>query len=582
MKFLFHISSLLLTLALASACTHHVDISSQAPSPCPDLSNIDTLMWHQPDSALKVMMEFVGSEAADSLDAFEGHYCQVLIAELLYKNDYGQSNREEVLKAVHYFDSIVGMDGADARGVSAQKDAFLAARAHYINGVGCYERDSIIAACKAYLKALELMETHFPDLALQRSTATYGTTALPSNRLLWFMDLTYCRLEVLFSKQFMQEPAIVCGKRALAIDTICSFNPYNTSSLFLNLGLQYNKLYELNKEPYLADTAEYYFNEALRHLPDTNNRLFIDVVTQLELLKINMGQDFEPSIIVLKRIAAQTLDETERLCSYLAIGGIYHSYNQYDSALVYLTPVFENKKDPYRQKVVAPYLHEIYLNTGDTVKAALFARYIADNTSTEGESNAQVSTLNELFQQHLQWEQDQAKEVERQRAARHSRWIWMAIWGLLLLVAIAIVVTRRGYGKRLKLQQEESDKQLKIQQEESSKQLVAVQDALKAKEQDALLTKVTAIYQDKLGNKTKRIFEAFSEAHPDAVAKLKTSYPDLTDTEVDVCVLSHFAFRVKEIADILELRENTVAKHRSSIKKKTQIEAVKDLMQRFI
>jgi DNA-binding CsgD family transcriptional regulator len=182
----------------------------------------------------------------------------------------------------------------------------------------------------------------------------------------------------------------------------------------------------------------------------------------------------------------------------------------------------------------------------------------------------------------LQWEQDRAKEEEHRRAVQRNRWIWMAIAGLLLLVAIAIVVTRRGYGKRLKLQQEESDKQLKIQQEESSKQLVAVQDALKAKEQDALLTKVTAIYQDKLGNKTKRIFEAFSEAHPDAVAKLKASYPDLTDTEVDVCVLSHFSFRVKEIADILELRENTVAKHRSSIKKKTQIEAVKDLMQRFI
>ena len=521
------------------------------------LENIDSLMWHQPDSALTMMLEFAESVKADSLDEFDGHYCQLLISELLYKNNYAQSNRQDLLKAVDYFDN--------------SDNAFLSARAHYINGVGCYERDSIIAACKEYLNTLELMETHFPDLALQRSTATYGTTALPSNRLLWFMDLTYCRLEVLFSKQFMQEPAIVCGKRALAIDTIFSFNPYNTSSLFLNLGLQYNKLYELNKEPYLADTAEYYFNEALRHLPDTNNRLFIDVVTQLELLKINMGQDFEPSIIVLKRMVAQTLDETERLCSYLAIGGIYHSYNQYDSALVYLTPVFENEKDPYRQKVVAPYLHEIYLNTGDTVKAAHFARYIADNTATEGESNAQVSTLNELFQRHLQWEQERAKEVERQRAIRHSRWIWMAIAGLLLLVAIAIVVARRGFGKRLKLQQEES-----------SKQLEAAQDALKAKEQDILFAKVIAIYQDKLGNKAKRIFEAFNEAHPEAVAKLKTAYPDLTDTELDICVLSHFAFRVKEMADILDLRENTVSKYRSSIKKKTKNETIEGLFEPFL
>jgi DNA-binding CsgD family transcriptional regulator len=547
----------LILLVFGFMMTACVPSHRNTPMAFPSLSAIDSLMWRQPDSALKVMISFTESGKADSLDEFDGHYCQLLISELLYKNDYAQSNRLDLLKAVDYFDN--------------SDNAFLSARAHYMNGVGYYERDSVVSACKAYLKALELMETHFPNIATQHISATHGATSISSDLLFWFMDLTYCRLEGLFSKQFMQEPAIVCCKRALAFDTICSFNPYNTSSLFLNLGLQYNKLYELNKEPYLADTADYYFNEALRHLPDTNNRIFIDVVTQLELLKINMGQDFEPSIIVLKRIAAQTLDETERLCSYLAIGGIYHSYNQYDSALVYLTPVFENKNDPYRQKVVAPYLLEIYLNTGDTVKAAHFARYIADNTSTEGESNAQVSTLNELFQQHLQWELDRAKEEDRQRAARHSRWIWMAIAGLLLLVAIAIVVARRGYGKRLKLQQEELGKQLE-----------AVQDALKVKEKDALFTKVNAIYQDKLSNKAKRIFEAFNEAHPDALSKLKASYPDLTDTEVDICVLSHFAFRVKEIADILELRENTVAKYRSSIKKKTQIRDAESLMNQVL
>ena len=82
------------------------------------LENIDSLMWVEADSALKVMLEFAGSEAADGMDVFEGHYCQVLVAELLFKNYYKQSNREEVLKAVGYFDSIVGMNGADARGAS--------------------------------------------------------------------------------------------------------------------------------------------------------------------------------------------------------------------------------------------------------------------------------------------------------------------------------------------------------------------------------------------------------------------------------------------------------------------------------
>ena len=146
-----HIVSFLIGLAMLVACSQptKVEVPEPVEGPTIALSQIDTLMWHQPDSALAVMMEFAGSPEADSLNEFEGHYCQVLVAELLFKNDYGQSNREEVLKAVGYFDSIVGMDGckADACGASVQRNAFLAARAHYMNGVGYYERDSVVAAC---------------------------------------------------------------------------------------------------------------------------------------------------------------------------------------------------------------------------------------------------------------------------------------------------------------------------------------------------------------------------------------------------------------------------------------------------
>ena len=160
------------------------------------LENIDSLMWRQPDSALTVMLEFAGSEEADILNEFEGHYCQVLVAELLFKNYYRQINRTEVLRAEGYFDSLVDIHGADTRGVSVQeRDAFLAARAHYINGAGYYERDSLIEACGEYLNALRIMESHFGENELVGKKAR-------------FMALTYNRLGDLFSKQFIQEPAI--------------------------------------------------------------------------------------------------------------------------------------------------------------------------------------------------------------------------------------------------------------------------------------------------------------------------------------------------------------------------------------
>ena len=86
--------------------------------PIPELAAIDSLMWKQPDSAFAVLRQFAASPNADSLDEFNGHYCQLLISELLYKNYKQQSNRNDLLRAVHYFDSIVGTDGADARGAS--------------------------------------------------------------------------------------------------------------------------------------------------------------------------------------------------------------------------------------------------------------------------------------------------------------------------------------------------------------------------------------------------------------------------------------------------------------------------------
>ena len=47
---------------------------------CQELAEIDSLMWQQPDSAFAMLQEFASSAAADSLDEFNGHYCQVLIS----------------------------------------------------------------------------------------------------------------------------------------------------------------------------------------------------------------------------------------------------------------------------------------------------------------------------------------------------------------------------------------------------------------------------------------------------------------------------------------------------------------------
>ena len=517
------------------------------------LSQIDTLMWHQPDSALAVMMEFAASPEADSLNEFEGHYCQVLISELLYKNYYRQSNRKDLLKAVGYFDSI--------------DDGFLAARAHYINGVGYAEKDSVVEACGEYLCALRTMESHYPENEL------VGTKAR-------FMVYTYNRLVELFSSQYMQEPAIVCGKKALVFNNIEPVSPFNRSNLLYYIGRQFDKLSQY-------DSAAYYCDEALKQLPDTNNLVFRDLISAKALRSYNMGKGLEPSVNGLRRMAVQTTDEEEKLNRYLTIGCIYSEEVQYDSALVYLSPVFEDMEDAARQRIAARYLYEIFQNQGDTVKAAQFSMYITGNTTSEGESNKQVSQLNELLQQHLQWEQERA-DAERLGEARVRRNRMIVATGILAVLAAltAWLLHRRKMkaereahrlekasmsGRLKKSNQEvrELKDQIKRQEEVNAKPQQAesftdepicrlimerVHEGQFKAQMDCKLYKDAALSKEQvtaLRDAADRHFNLFT-------VRLAKAYPNLTKNDLDYCCLYLLGLSDADISALMQRAYTTV------------------------
>ncbi len=445
--------SFLFGLAMLVACSKPAEVPEPVEGPTQELAAIDTLLWHHPDSALAVMMEFAGSEAADSLGEFEGHYCQVLVAELLYKNDYGQSNREEVLKAVGYFDSI--------------DDGFLAARAHYMNGVGFYERDSVVAACGEYLKALEMVETHFPNVE------TVCTPSLPIAHLPRFIALTYNRLGDLFKDMFMQN-AIYCYKKSLVFTSIEPTSPNGMAKLLSSLGQQYHFLYQY-------DSAEYYLDEALKHLFDTNNLAYRDIISQKALLNYNMGKGIESSVNELRRMAAKASGTNERTTRFIPIGDIYFDAQIYDSALVYLTQVFENTDDVLLKWDFAGKLRNIYQGRGDTLKAARYAMFQAENAVSEAESNAQVSKLNELFQQHLQWEQERA-EAERQQAARLRRNRMIVV--VCVLVVVAALLAWLLHRRKMKQQRDEASQQMEAEREAHRLEKASMSGRLKRSNQE--------------------------------------------------------------------------------------------------
>jgi tetratricopeptide (TPR) repeat protein/DNA-binding CsgD family transcriptional regulator len=418
------------------------------------LAEIDSLMWRRADSAFVLLQEFVVSPEAKELDTYDEHYCQVLISELLYKNYKQQSNRNDLLRAVDYFDSIVAADEADrrkadARGASLrERNAFLDARAHYIKGAGFYEQVDVVQACSEYLKALEVMEGYFEEKALTGKRAQ-------------FMANTYNRMGDLFSEQFMMESAITCYENALVYCKIESTSPIGISNILYRIGKQYDKKNEI-------ENARLYYGRALKNMTVTDNIVYRDIVASKALCDYKMGDVPEQSLDELSIVIKQATTENERLNRYLTIGGIYFSEGIYDSALLYLKPVFENDEIGL-QSQAASYLRIIYDSIGNREQSNVYSRFLTHQNKSEGENKALVSELEAVFKTYMNQKQKKEAEEARKKSIRETIEIVVFITALFILAIL--VIAKQKSKQLLKKQQEETDRVLEETEQEHEKEL---------------------------------------------------------------------------------------------------------------
>ena len=549
------------------------------------LEGIDSLMWRQPDSALTVMLEFAGSAEADSLDEFNGHYCQVLVAELLYKNYKKQSNRDDVLRAVDYFDSIVVADGyktdgrkVDTRGASLrERNVFLDARAHYINGAGFYENGDVVRACEEYLNALEIMEEHFGDKVQKGKNAV-------------LMFYTYNRLLELFSAQFMMDPALFCGEKALSC---CQNEPSlskETPNTYYHIGRQYDKMGE-------KEVARKYYGQAIEGLSDINNPVYRDVVSTKALCDYQVGLEADASITAIKKMLDYANSEKETLTRLLTIGGIFTVEQSFDSAIYYLEPVFENKDDVSLQIRAAEYLLVDYDHLGDKAKSDECMRFLANHKKTDGETKALVSELEAMFKNYQNQKQEKQIAIEREKAMRKALGIIIPIIVVVLVVYFVLILRNK---KQLKKQQEEADRMLGETEQEHEKerkqwQLEAQKaleekdrhhlEAIKKQQDEAiqqartlLPQRANDLYRSKVSNRMERIMAEFEAAYPLALERLAAAYPDLNEAERQIAVLNFLRFRSKEEADLTGFTENTTLKYRSNLNKKAGSDPISTLI----
>ncbi|MCQ2304756.1 MAG: hypothetical protein MJZ97_07180 [Bacteroidales bacterium] len=583
---------LFLAVVLAACSSRHPVETRFIASQNQQLQDIDSLLWQQPDSALMVLVDFAAFPKADSLSTFDGHYFQILLSELLYKNDCEQTNREKLLKAVDYFDSLTIVLNGNPQprsrhcGLGPQSPGqndnlvFLDVRAHYINGVGFYERDCVVEACTEYLKAVEIMESH------------YKTENL-SDKKAQFVGLTFNRLYRLFSDQYMSEPAIGCAQQALAFFRIAPLSAYSVPITLSKIGVEYAALEEI-------DSMKYYYAQALSLMPDTANIYYRDLRSSWALNDYLYHQKGDAALQTLKRMAAEADDDDERLTRYLTIGDLYYRESLYDSALRYLQPVFDNKSGLEIKLQTADRLSEIYGGLGEHEKEEAYIRFMARYKSIGVDNKSETSKLSTLYQDYANRKQQRLAEAEH---AKHIKKTVGIIVTAAVFVALGIVVVAKRRSRKLLRQEMEKQRQAHQAQQNALsgrlkqsnqeirelKEQIKQQDNLSAKAEAAptfaeepicrlIVERVNegqfkakvdySVYKDSALDKQQLLdLRLAADRHFNQfTVRLKQAYPKLTNGDLDYCCLYLLGLSDADIAALMQRAYNTVTERSTKLR----------------
>ncbi len=246
------------------------------------------------------------------------------------------------------------------------------------------------------------------------------------------------------------------------------------------------------------------------------------------------------------------------------ISQAYFDLQQYDSCIHYglmaegMVPKGSDLTFLYKR------LYGSYKALGDEANAAIYADKLLSARPDYGAEQKAVAEVKDEYDKQLEIQRLESE----QQLKRYRLFLWIAS---LVIVLMAVLWTAFRYRKNKELET------LKLR--EAQRQLQVELEHLTAQQKEMLNQQVMAIYQTGQKDRLQRIMEAFESAYPKGIEKMKSAYPDLSKTELNLVILSFLQFRAKEEADLLSLSENTVMKYRSNLKKKADFDPISALME---
>ena len=361
----------------------------------------------------------------------------------------------------------------------------------------------------------------------------------------------YYQMSFVFKRKIETNAEIDALKRALYYQRMV-----NDSTRVLRTTLELADAYGSIME---HDSAAYYLAVVMPYLDTVNGDLDNYYSAQHLLSDLYYSRhEFDSCFLVQQElIAFKKRRGIVAKNDSVSLGIVMFHSPYYLQSKPYLLKVLDIDVGDVERGAIMSLLARIYEEEGNADSAAFCQTFHATYVKAESDrvSDGMLAVKQyERFKAERDARLQALREEKDARKEQKTRCIWLAIGVLMVVVLVWLLFTKRK--KHL--------------------------NALKDKDFEALQIKVQAIFSDRLNNKMERIRNEFNTAYPEALSKLKTAYPELSETELDICLLSFFSFRLKEAADLLDLRENTVAKYRTAIKKKTQTDDLEGVLKPFL
>ena len=418
----------------------------------------------------------------------------------------------------------------------ASKEAFQEAQCQYDSGFQLFENKALMEAFPYFIHVAEKLEVLPEDMNQEEKLLT---------------SQAYYRMGLVFKSKMETNAEIETLKRALYYQQMV-----NDSSLVLRSSVTLARAFSVIKE---SDSARYYLNRVAPLIDTVSGDLVDYYSAQMLLSDLYYDQHkFDSCFFVQQElIAFKTRRDIDTKNDSVSLGiAMFHSPYILQSK-PYLLKVLDADFGDMECGAIMSLLARIYEAEGNADSVAFCQTFHATYVQAESDrvSDGMLAVKQyERFKTERDARLQALREEKEARKAQKTRCIWIVVVVLVAFAAVWLFFSRR----RRHL------------------------NALKDKDHEALQIKVEAIFSDRLNNKMERIRNEFNASYPDALEKLQAAYPELSDTELDICLLSFFSFRLKEAADLLNLRENTVAKYRTTIKKKTQTDDLEGVLKPFL